>query len=199
MVRAHTGARTEMTEVCCSTGSGYARGYNPGMRAGLWLADTVWRDLSAGDVSSFSWWTALSPQLGCTPASDPTCAAASNAAGWNDGLLYYDPDFRIRRQPVDLLHPPLLGARELQPLHPPRRRALPRHGRPRPRPRDRVPAQHLALRPDQRRGGAAHRARAAAPARQPPLRHAVGLYDVGHRRPRAGGRTADAEPLDAAC
>ena len=94
MVRSRTGARTEMTEVCCSTGSGYARGYNPGMRGGLWLADTIWRDLSAGGVSSFSWWTALSPELGCAPSSDPTCAAASNASGWNDGLLYYDPDFR---------------------------------------------------------------------------------------------------------
>jgi len=94
IVRAHTGARTEMTEVCCSTGSGYARGYNPGMRGGLWLADTIWRDLSAGGVSSFSWWTALSPELGCAPSSDPTCSTASNPTGWNDGLLYYDPDFR---------------------------------------------------------------------------------------------------------
>jgi O-glycosyl hydrolase len=94
MVRAHTAARTEMTEVCCSTGSGYARGYNPGMTAGLWLADTIWRDLSAGGVSSFSWWTALSPELGCAPGPDPACAAAANARGWNDGLLYYDPDFR---------------------------------------------------------------------------------------------------------
>ncbi len=83
-----------MTEVCCSTGSGYARGYNPGMLGGLWLADTIWRDLSAGGVSSFSWWTALSPELGCAPSTDPTCAAASNPSGWNDGLLYYDPDFR---------------------------------------------------------------------------------------------------------
>jgi O-glycosyl hydrolase len=94
MVRARTAARTEMTEVCCSTGAGYARGYNPGMTAGLWLADTIWRDLSAGGVSSFSWWTALSPEMGCAPASDPACAGASNARGWNDGLLYYDPGFR---------------------------------------------------------------------------------------------------------
>jgi O-glycosyl hydrolase len=94
MVRARTAARTEMTEVCCSTGAGYARGYNPGMTAGLWLANTIWRDLSAGGVSSFSWWTALSPELGCAPASDPACAGTANARGWNDGLLYYDPDFR---------------------------------------------------------------------------------------------------------
>jgi hypothetical protein len=94
MVAARTRARLEMTEVCCSTGSGFARGYNPGMIGGIWLADTIWRNLSAAGASSFSWWTALSPELGCPPATDPACPAAANAGGWNDGLLYYDPDFR---------------------------------------------------------------------------------------------------------
>jgi O-glycosyl hydrolase len=93
-VRSRTAAPLEMSEVCCSTGSGYARGYNPGMNGGLWLADTIWRDLSAGQVSSFSWWTALSPELGCSPGASPTCPSAANTSGWNDGLLYYDPDFR---------------------------------------------------------------------------------------------------------
>ena len=94
MVRARTRARLEMTEVCCSTGSGFVRGYNPGMTGGIWLADTIWRNLSAGGANSFSWWTALSPELGCPPATDPACPAVANATGWNDGLLYYDPDFR---------------------------------------------------------------------------------------------------------
>jgi O-glycosyl hydrolase len=93
-VRARSSAPLEMSEVCCSTGTGYARGYNPGMVAGLWLADTIWRNLSAGGVSSFSWWTALSPELGCAPGTDPSCPAVANTSGWNDGLLYYDPDFR---------------------------------------------------------------------------------------------------------
>ena len=95
MVRARTGAHLEMTEVCCSAGAGFARGYNPGMADGIWLADTIWRNLSAGGASSFSWWTALSPELGCAPVGDPACPAAANASGWNDGLLYYDPDFRV--------------------------------------------------------------------------------------------------------
>ena len=94
MVAARTRARLEMTEVCCSTGAGFARGYNPGMIGGIWLADTIWRTLSAGGASSFSWWTALSPELGCPPATDPACPAAANPGGWNDGLLYYDPDYR---------------------------------------------------------------------------------------------------------
>jgi hypothetical protein len=94
LVRSRTSARLEMTEVCCSTGAGFTRGYNPGMIGGLWLADTIWRNLSAGGASSFSWWTALSPELGCTPSADPACPSASDGSGWNDGLLYYDPDFR---------------------------------------------------------------------------------------------------------
>jgi hypothetical protein len=64
------------------------------MSAALWLADTIWRDLAAGRAASFSWWTALSPELGCSPAADPGCPAAANGRGWDDGLLYYDPDFR---------------------------------------------------------------------------------------------------------
>jgi O-glycosyl hydrolase len=92
-VRSRTGAPLEMTEVCCSAGAGYARGYNPGMSAGLWLADTIWRNLSAGRAASFSWWTALSPELGCSPTI-PACPATANTSGWNDGLLYYDPGFR---------------------------------------------------------------------------------------------------------
>jgi O-glycosyl hydrolase len=94
MVRARTSSQLEMSEVCCSTGTAFTQGYNPGILDGLWLANTMWRDLSAGEVSSFSWWTALSPKLGCRPGSSATCPAVSNTQGWNDGLLYYDPDFQ---------------------------------------------------------------------------------------------------------
>jgi len=93
-VRARTAAPLEMSEVCCSAGRGYGPGYTPGMRGGLWLADTIWRDLSAGGASSFSWWTALSPELGCSPSAQAGCPEAANDRGWDDGLLYYDPDFR---------------------------------------------------------------------------------------------------------
>jgi O-glycosyl hydrolase len=94
LVRARTSSQLEMSEVCCSTGTGFTQGYNPGIHDGLWLANTIWRDLSAGEVSSFSWWTALSPKIGCLPGTDATCPDVSNTQGWNDGLLYYDPDFR---------------------------------------------------------------------------------------------------------
>jgi O-glycosyl hydrolase len=94
MVRSRTSAQFEMSEVCCSTGASFTQGYNPGIIDGLWLANTMWRDLSAGEVSSFSWWTALSPKLGCHPGTDSTCPAFANRQGWNDGLLYYDPDYQ---------------------------------------------------------------------------------------------------------
>ncbi len=48
MVRARTSSQIEMSEVCCSTGAGFARGYNPGILNGLWLANTMWRDLVGG-------------------------------------------------------------------------------------------------------------------------------------------------------
>jgi O-glycosyl hydrolase len=44
--------------------------------------------------SQFDWWTALSSQLGCDPAANATCATGENTSGWNDGLLYYDPNYR---------------------------------------------------------------------------------------------------------
>ena len=94
MVRSRSDAQFEMSEVCCSTGTSFTQGYNPGILDGLWLANTMWRDLSAGEVSSFSWWTALSPKIGCHPGTDATCPASANTQGWNDGLLYYDPDYQ---------------------------------------------------------------------------------------------------------
>ena len=60
IVRRRTASQLEMSEVCCSAGAGFAQGYNPGILDGLWLANTMWRDLAAGRVNSFSWWTALS-------------------------------------------------------------------------------------------------------------------------------------------
>lgn len=89
---AYTGKPLWMTETCCSTGSGYHEGYDPTMTGGLWLAQTIWTDLAAGE-RSFSWWTALSPMLGCDPVTDPICATTANDRGWNDGLVYYDPNF----------------------------------------------------------------------------------------------------------
>jgi O-glycosyl hydrolase len=82
------------TEVCCYTGKTFGPGYDPTMTNGLWLADTMWQALAPGRQSAFMWWTALSSSIGCDSLSSSTCASTPNANGWDDGLLYYDPNFR---------------------------------------------------------------------------------------------------------
>ncbi len=78
------------TEICCHTPNGFAYQYDPTMISGIWLADTIYNDLMVAGASVFDWWLALSPDLGCNPAADPTCFADINALGRNDGLIYFD-------------------------------------------------------------------------------------------------------------
>ncbi|MGI0156710.1 MAG: hypothetical protein ACREDE_11355 [Thermoplasmata archaeon] len=89
---------TWMTEICCYDGAGplvgFGAQYDPTMTSGIWLADTIWQDLTVAGDSAFYWWTALSSQLGCRPVSNPRCPVSVNSQGWNDGLLYYDPSYR---------------------------------------------------------------------------------------------------------
>ncbi len=196
MVAARTRARLEMTEVCCSTGSGFARGYNPGMIGGIWLADTIWRNLSAGGASSFSWWTALSPELGCPPATDPACPAGANPAGWNDGLLYYDPDFRSDgNQSIYFTRRYWVLANFSRYIRP---------GAVRYRVANVPSGVHvLAFHRNTWRfvlindaaGARPVAVRLLPPAGRPGLRTAVGLHDLRHVRPGRGGR-AGARPGD---
>jgi O-glycosyl hydrolase len=82
------------TEICCQvTGGGYGQQYDPTITGGLTLANTVYNDFAYGDDSAFQWWTAISPELGCDPTSSSSCATSVNSSGWNDGLLYYDPNY----------------------------------------------------------------------------------------------------------
>ena len=89
-----------MTEICCYDGKGpgpvvgFGRQYDPAMASGMWLADTINQDVAVIGDSQFDWWTALSSQLGCDPAADNACATSVNGSGWNDGLLYYDPNYQ---------------------------------------------------------------------------------------------------------
>jgi O-glycosyl hydrolase len=79
------------SEICCKNRSGFGYQYDPTMTSGLWLANTIWADLTQAHDSAFDWWTALSPRLGCNPVADPACVTRVNPLGRNDGLLYYDP------------------------------------------------------------------------------------------------------------
>lgn len=86
------GKKTWASEICCFGASGgWSQGYDPTIAGALSLASIVYRDFSVTYDSAFHWWTALSSELGCTPAA--TCAGTPNTAGWNDGLIYYDPAY----------------------------------------------------------------------------------------------------------
>ncbi len=87
------GKPTWTTEICCYDGSDFGSRYDPTMSSGMWLADSIWQDLSVTGDSAFYWWTALSKRIGCDPSVASACAGQKNATGWNDGLLYYDPNY----------------------------------------------------------------------------------------------------------
>jgi O-glycosyl hydrolase len=88
-----------MTEICCVVGAEnhptYGQGYDPTMSGALSVAYLIWQDLTYGDMSTWDWWVSLSAALGCDPAKSATCATKPNASGYNDGLIYYDPNFAI--------------------------------------------------------------------------------------------------------
>jgi len=88
------GKKTWASEICCFGASGgWSQGYDPGIGAGLSLASIMHRDFSVTYDTAFHWWTALSSELGCSPTASASCATTANSAGWNDGLIYYDPSY----------------------------------------------------------------------------------------------------------
>jgi O-glycosyl hydrolase len=87
------GKKTWASEICCFGASGgWSQGYDPGIGAGLGLAGIMYRDFAVTYDTAFHWWTALSSELGCAPATG-SCPTTANSAGWNDGLIYYDPGY----------------------------------------------------------------------------------------------------------
>jgi O-glycosyl hydrolase len=81
------------TEICCYNGSGFGAQYDPTIVNALWMANTIAQDLTQANASAFDWWVALSAALGCDPATQASCATTINTQGYNDGLIYYDPNF----------------------------------------------------------------------------------------------------------
>jgi O-glycosyl hydrolase len=82
------------TEICCYDGSDFGWQYDPTMSSGLWLARTILGDLGAAHDSAFDWWVAASPNIGCAPGRTPGCQDRVNPGGRNDGLVYYDPNWK---------------------------------------------------------------------------------------------------------
>ena len=86
------------TETCCSTSSGSGPGvfgsqYDPTIVGALVMSHYIWQFLTLANAESFDWWVALSPEMGCSPSSNATCATTVNSSGWNDGLIYYDSSY----------------------------------------------------------------------------------------------------------
>lgn len=82
------GKQSWSTEICCfgKGGTGWAQEYDPTIDGGLNLSRIIYKDFATAHDSAFQWWVALSEMFG----SDPE---ARNDDGWNDGLIYYDPDY----------------------------------------------------------------------------------------------------------
>ncbi|MBV7695893.1 glycoside hydrolase [Streptomyces sp. TRM70350] len=76
------------TEICCfgKGGTGWAQEYDPTIDGGLNLSRIVHKDFATAHDSAFHWWVALSEMIGTDPY-------AKNDSGWNDGLIYYDPNY----------------------------------------------------------------------------------------------------------
>lgn len=85
------------TEICCfryhqGSSPTYSEQFDPTITGGLAMAQVIYEDLTAGDAAAFDWWVALSAAEGCDPAK-ARCMTTLNSTGWNDGLLYFDPNF----------------------------------------------------------------------------------------------------------
>lgn len=83
------------TELCCfdtRTGA-WGQQYDPTIRGALMMVNLMWQGMTVANDAAFHWWVACSAETGTDPASDPDGAYQANGDGWNDGLLYYDPNY----------------------------------------------------------------------------------------------------------
>ncbi|MGW2488992.1 glycoside hydrolase [Streptomyces sp. NPDC001606] len=76
------------TEICCfgKGTTGWNQEYDPTIDNALLMSRIIYKDFATAHDSAFQWWVALASGYG----SDPT---TRNDSGWNDGLIYYDPDY----------------------------------------------------------------------------------------------------------
>ncbi|THV04799.1 glycoside hydrolase family 5 protein [Dendrothele bispora CBS 962.96] len=94
-----SGKQTWMSEVCCTmgeadgSGKGLSQGYDPTIKNALLFSGMVFQSLVLAGEPHYDFWTLVSKEIGCDPSQDVGCAAEPNANGWNDGLIYYDPNF----------------------------------------------------------------------------------------------------------
>ncbi|THH07966.1 hypothetical protein EW145_g3034 [Phellinidium pouzarii] len=100
-----SGKNTWFTEICCyatadSASDGdpaapltYSGIYEPTIIGALQLGQIVYQSFTQILDAHFDFWTALSSGIGCSPLGNANCPITANPNGWNDGLVYYDPDY----------------------------------------------------------------------------------------------------------
>ncbi len=72
--------------------------YDPTMSSALDMARMIWQWLTLVNAESFDWWTAVSTMMPCSPSTDASCATIVNSGnGWNDALIYIDPDYQTTK------------------------------------------------------------------------------------------------------
>ncbi|KAL8779177.1 MAG: hypothetical protein Q9213_007063 [Squamulea squamosa] len=67
--------------------------YDPGINSALDMARYIWQWLTLVNAESWDWWTAVSNMMPCSPSTTPGCANTYSTTGFNDGLLYIDPNY----------------------------------------------------------------------------------------------------------
>ncbi|MFF5140517.1 glycoside hydrolase [Streptomyces sp. NPDC013157] len=82
------GQKSWATEICCfgKGSTGWNQEYDPSIDNALLMSRIIYKDFASAHDSAFQWWVALASGYGTDPY-------AKNDVGWNDGLIYYDPDY----------------------------------------------------------------------------------------------------------
>jgi len=83
------------TEVCCinSNTGVFGQQYDPTIAGAMPVVNRIWQCLTQANDAAFHWWVACSSAIG-------TDATRVNNSGWNDGLLYYDPNYSKGNQQI---------------------------------------------------------------------------------------------------
>ena len=68
--------------------------WDPTINSALDMARFIWQWMTIVNAESWDWWTAVSNMLPCSPKTNAGCAKTYNdTAGYNDGLIYIDPEY----------------------------------------------------------------------------------------------------------
>ncbi|MBO4256977.1 glycoside hydrolase [Streptomyces griseorubiginosus] len=84
----NVGQKSWATEICCfgKGSTGWNQEYDPSIDNALLMSRIIYKDFATAHDSAFQWWVALASGYGSSPTE-------KNDVGWNDGLIYYDPDY----------------------------------------------------------------------------------------------------------